>query len=73
MDIDRREFRCLRELVQAAIRRRGDRHLPAGSRDRARQVAQDIADAADLPAGQGTIFRRQKYDGTGFDNRLPSG
>ena len=50
------------QAVQGSVRRCGHAHAPAGLRQRLRQVAHNVADAADLTTGQGTVLRREEYD-----------
>jgi hypothetical protein len=48
--------------MEHAIRRSEHRRLPALLQKRSRQLAHDIADAADLAAAQRTVLACEKYD-----------
>ena len=52
---DRQVFGA-RQCMQRTVGRCRDSDVPAGSPQRMRQVAYYVADAADLAAGQGTVF-----------------
>ena len=51
-----------RQPVEHAVGRCQYGGLPAGGADRGGQIAQDVADTADLAAWQGAVLRSQEYD-----------
>ena len=72
-DIDRCQNAGVGQPVQSAVRWRRDGNVPILGRQSDRQVADDVANPADLATGQGAVFGRQKYDGAGIDKCQPSG
>jgi hypothetical protein len=58
--------------VQRAVGRRRNAYRPSFVGQRARQVPDDVADAADLAAGQGGILGREKNDGARINQWLPN-
>ena len=72
-DVDRCKNSCVGQPVQSAVRWCRDGYVPILGCQSDRQIADDVADPADLATGQGAVFGRQKYDGAGIDNCQPSG
>ena len=72
-DIDRCQNACVGQPVQRAVRWRRDGNVPTLGCQSDWQVADDVANPADLAAGQSAVLGRQKYDGAGIDNCQPSG
>ncbi len=56
VDIDSCEASRAVQLLQRAVRGRGNRCLPACRRQCERQVTNDVADTADFSAAQGAIL-----------------
>ena len=71
--LDRADSARAFHAVQRTIGRRCDGRLPPEPAERNREVAHDIADTADLAAGQGAVFGRQEKYGACIDRRGPSG
>jgi len=57
--------------VKRAVGRRQDGRSPAERDQRARQVANDVADAADLAARQRAVLRSDNYNVPGIDDEPP--
>ncbi len=60
VDVDRAEAGSTRQLVQASVRRRRNRCSPTCRGQGKRQIANDVADAANFAAGQGAVLGRQE-------------
>jgi len=73
IDVDRCQNARIGQSVQRAVRWRCDGYVPTLGRQCDRQVADNVADAADLTTGQGAVLGREKYDGAGIDDGQPSG
>ena len=73
IDVDRCQNARIGQPVQRAVRRRRDGNVPTLGRQSDRQVADNVANPADLATGEGAVLGRQKYDGAGIDNGQPSG
>ncbi len=71
-DVQGRQVFGTRQRMQRPVGRGRDRNVPARGPERMWQVAYDVADAADLATGQGTVLRRQEYDRPGVDRCLPT-
>ena len=70
-DLERRQLGGAGQAVKCTVRRRehgGVTSLPVQS---ARQVADDVADAADLATGQRAVLRGNEKDVLGSDSGLP--
>jgi hypothetical protein len=62
LDVDRAEAGSARQLVQASVRWRRNRSAPTRGDQGKRQIANDVADAANFAAGQGAVLGRQEND-----------
>jgi hypothetical protein len=71
-NLDRADLPCVIDPVQRAVRRGSNGGLPAEFCERDRKVAHDVADAADLAAGQGAVLGCEKKYGARVDRCVPS-
>ena len=70
-DFERREFGSAGQAVECPVRRRQHCRAPPLSMQRSRQVAHDVADAADFAARQRAVFRSNKKNVSGGYDGVP--